>query len=132
MIFLFIGCPAGFTGRFCEVNIDDCVAGPCQHSSQCIDLVDNYQCVCGKRYYGKNCENYLGSPCNNTICKNGICHITNNGNDFVCICASDFTGKYCENSFQPCMLSPCQNNGTCENDDAAPNRYICQCDKGNY
>jgi len=24
-------CPSGFTGRFCELDIDDCVSQPCVH-----------------------------------------------------------------------------------------------------
>lgn len=42
-------CDAGYTGRFCEVDIDDCASGPCLHGSACKDLVNSYQCTCRQR-----------------------------------------------------------------------------------
>ena len=37
-------CEAGWTGRHCQTNIDDCAARPCQNGGTCHDLVNGYQC----------------------------------------------------------------------------------------
>lgn len=43
-------CERGFEGKFCEINIDDCVSpaggSPCQNGGVCIDGVNRYDCNC--------------------------------------------------------------------------------------
>ena len=39
-------CAAGYTGRSCEANIDDCQSAICPNSSTCVDGIDAYECVC--------------------------------------------------------------------------------------
>lgn len=43
-------CDRGYTGRFCEEDIDDCILptgdSPCLHDGQCTDEVDKYNCNC--------------------------------------------------------------------------------------
>ena len=48
-------CPAGFGGKNCEVNVDDCMAKPCYYG-YCFDLVNEYKCICLPGFEGKNCE----------------------------------------------------------------------------
>ncbi|CAD5124520.1 DgyrCDS12799 [Dimorphilus gyrociliatus] len=42
-------CNKGYTGRFCETDIDDCASSPCKHDSTCKDLVNDFECTCKKR-----------------------------------------------------------------------------------
>ena len=46
----------GFTGKLCEININDCTAGVCGNNGTCIDLVNSYNCQCDPTYIGKYCE----------------------------------------------------------------------------
>lgn len=46
----FCHCKRGYEGKFCEINIDDCILptgdSPCQNGGLCIDQVDTYTCDC--------------------------------------------------------------------------------------
>lgn len=46
----------------CETNIDDCAVNPCNNGGSCIDLVNDYMCVCSLPYTGQNCHEKL-DPC---------------------------------------------------------------------
>ena len=39
------GCPVGWTGSHCEVNINECASNPCVHGV-CVDREGGYQCFC--------------------------------------------------------------------------------------
>ena len=127
-------CSPGFTGYYCEVNIDDCGSLPCHHHSTCIDLVNNYTCQCGPRWTGYHCDIYLGSPCNESnnnnmeICQNGgICHETVDKNNYTCICTTGYTGRNCESKTSPCDSSPCEHGGICS---VFLDDFKCTCPQG--
>ncbi len=52
-----------FTGQDCEDDLDDCDPDPCDptgtlsvgNGGGCVDLLDDYQCICRGGYTGKNC-----------------------------------------------------------------------------
>lgn len=44
---------AGLTGRFCEINIDDCEEKPCGTLSICNDALGGYVCFCAPGFIGK-------------------------------------------------------------------------------
>ena len=122
-------CPAGFTGYYCEVNIDDCAQALCHDYSTCIDLIGNYSCSCGPRWTGRHCDVFLGSLCNDTICKNGgVCKDTFDKNNYTCTCKPRYIGRNCELPFNPCDSSPCEQGGTCST--LGDDDFQCSCPPG--
>ena len=49
-------CDDGFTGRHCEVNIDDCRDNACENNATCVDAVATYTCLCPDSFSGNFCE----------------------------------------------------------------------------
>ena len=49
------GCRAGFTGKRCEANINECATNPCANGATCIDRINDYFCTCAPGYTGRNC-----------------------------------------------------------------------------
>ncbi|XP_028829220.1 epidermal growth factor-like protein 7 [Denticeps clupeoides] len=52
-------CPLGWTGRYCQTDIDECVERqPCNH--QCVNTMGSYHCVCTEGFVlnadGRTCE----------------------------------------------------------------------------
>lgn len=128
-------CPAGFTGYYCELNIDDCASAKCHHYSTCVDLVNNFSCSCGPRWTGQLCDIFLGSLCNKTnnnntdVCKNGgVCRDTSDKNNYTCTCKPGYTGRNCENEFDPCKSYPCKQGGTCSK--LSADDFKCDCPSG--
>ncbi len=39
-------CLAGYRGRYCEVNVNECDSNPCQNGGVCLDGVARYSCQC--------------------------------------------------------------------------------------
>lgn len=50
-------CNEGFTGNFCDVNIDDCTPTSCANGGICTDDVNGFSCDCaGTGFNGPTCE----------------------------------------------------------------------------
>ncbi|KAG8293886.1 hypothetical protein J6590_007552 [Homalodisca vitripennis] len=43
-------CSAGFTGEFCQQDIDECLESQCANGATCVDLQANYTCQCPPGY----------------------------------------------------------------------------------
>lgn len=49
-------CPPGFTGSYCEHNINECDSKPCLNGGTCQDSYGTYKCTCPQGYTGLNCQ----------------------------------------------------------------------------
>lgn len=77
-------CQQGFTGTFCQTNINECQSSPCLNSGACLDGLARYTCQCPLGFTGTRCEvngnECVSQPClNGGTCRDGV-------NSYTCIC----------------------------------------------
>uniref|UniRef100_A0A674J835 Sushi, nidogen and EGF like domains 1 n=1 Tax=Terrapene triunguis TaxID=2587831 RepID=A0A674J835_9SAUR len=115
-------CLAGFTGKRCHLDVDECLSHPCQNSATCINGINSFSCQCPPGFKGAMCET-VESPCEMKECQNGgQCQVANK--TAVCVCQAGYTGDSCEIEINECESSPCLHGGRCI--DLVDN-YTCVC-----
>ncbi|KFW87216.1 Sushi, nidogen and EGF-like domain-containing protein 1, partial [Phalacrocorax carbo] len=116
----------GYLGANCQTEVNECESSPCLNGGHCVDLVDNYTCVCLEPFVGQRCETggprvpgaCLSHPCQNA----GSCLETEQG--YICECREGYTGQDCRDKLsEGCE---CRNGGSC----LEGNVTICQCPPG--
>ena len=60
-------CNSGYTGDYCQINIDECENIECQNGGMCQDLINAFECQCQNGYNGTICE-YNIDDCYNEPC----------------------------------------------------------------
>ncbi|NXM70843.1 SNED1 protein, partial [Serilophus lunatus] len=104
-------CLAGFTGKRCHVDVDECLSHPCQNGATCLNGAGSFTCRCPPGFRGNNCET-AESPCENRVCQNGgRCQVVNG--TAACLCQPGYTGVDCQTEVNECESSPCLNGGNC-------------------
>ena len=87
-------CTASFTGKNCEVPLNDCSAQPCKNGGTCQLGGSGFNCLCKPGYTGLTCDTNI-DECSSNPCKFGSTCV-DNVNGFVCQCADGFRGRTCE------------------------------------
>ncbi|XP_052105156.1 coagulation factor IX-like [Mytilus californianus] len=119
-------CRSGFTGKKCEINVNECKSNPCQNKGRCVDMPNRYKCVCKPGYTGRHCEVGI-NECKSNPCQNGG-RCVDGINRYTCVCKRGFRGLHCKTEINACKSSPCQNHGICQTVGLS---YKCKC-KPNY
>uniref|UniRef100_A0A5S6QF26 EGF-like domain-containing protein n=1 Tax=Trichuris muris TaxID=70415 RepID=A0A5S6QF26_TRIMR len=118
-------CHAGWTGKYCRKDIDECNTGvhKCgQMTIMCANTIGGYKCICKNGFTGQLCTNDVEE------CKQSLCHNNATCKDtygsYFCICPAGWTGQHCDQDINECNQNPCDNEGTCLNTHGS---YMCQC-----
>nr|XP_054751706.1 fibropellin-1-like [Lytechinus pictus] len=108
-------CHAGWTGSYCQNEINECQSNPCESNAVCTDLLDDYSCNCPPGTIGKNCVDI--NECSSSPCEHGGTCL-DRLNYYECQCTREYSGANCELDIDFCQSNPCKNGGTClgEND----------------
>lgn len=53
-------CQPGYSGKNCEINVDDCLENICTNGATCEDGVLGYSCLCPILFTGELCETEIG------------------------------------------------------------------------
>ena len=66
-------CALGFTGDYCQTDINECLADPCQYNGTCLEVDNTYKCICQDGYEGKNCEININECADNPCAEGATC-----------------------------------------------------------
>ncbi|KAM9828437.1 cadherin EGF LAG seven-pass G-type receptor 3 isoform 2-T2 [Syngnathus typhle] len=99
-------CPVGFTGDYCETEINLCYSNPCLNGGVCARKEGGYTCICREDYTGDRCESdRRNGGCVPGVCRNGGTCRELSGGGFRCECpAGGYERPYCtitSRSFPP-------------------------------
>uniref|UniRef100_A0A8D3A2Y9 Delta-like 2 homolog (Drosophila) n=1 Tax=Scophthalmus maximus TaxID=52904 RepID=A0A8D3A2Y9_SCOMX len=98
-------CLAGFTGRRCETDVDDCLMTPCGNGATCLDGVNRFSCLCPAGVTGRFCTVNLDNCASRPCLHAGRC--LDRAAGFHCVCRPGFMGSICEKSLRsPDALEP--------------------------
>ncbi|XP_031586368.1 sushi, nidogen and EGF-like domain-containing protein 1 [Oreochromis aureus] len=115
-------CLAGFTGRRCQIDVNECASQPCQNGGTCKDQINSFMCQCPPGYTGILCETDI-DECKDRPCLNNATCVQGAG-AFTCVCEPGYTGVLCETDINECESQPCLNGGECID---RVNNFTCTC-----
>ncbi|GMT31300.1 hypothetical protein PFISCL1PPCAC_22597, partial [Pristionchus fissidentatus] len=122
-------CPTGFTGDFCEKELNECATRHCGNG-YCVDKIGEAQCVCHVGYTGAFCEIAV-DPCeSHDKCSNdGVCRRSNaTAAAWNCLCLPGHHGATCAlEGSAVCSPDSCRNGGRCA---AGADGFSCECPEG--
>ncbi|KAK7925846.1 hypothetical protein WMY93_008156 [Mugilogobius chulae] len=106
-------CLPGYTGKDCELLMQECDSAPCRNGGLCTNLEQGYECSCPPGFEGSHCETSLLTCADSPCFHGGRCSERDGGRSYRCDCPRGYTGLNCEKKVDKCTSLPCANGGQC-------------------
>ncbi|XP_055088033.1 delta-like protein 4 [Periophthalmus magnuspinnatus] len=106
-------CLPGFTGKDCELLMQECDSAPCRNGGVCTNLERGYLCSCPRGFEGSHCEHGVLTCADSPCFHGGRCSEREGGRSYRCDCPRSYTGRNCEKKVDKCTSLPCANGGQC-------------------
>nr|XP_039258935.1 sushi, nidogen and EGF-like domain-containing protein 1 [Styela clava] len=91
-------CQPGYVGKYCEINVNECLLRPCANGGKCFDLSNDFYCQCQRGFTGRYCDVDVNEcEVSSDICFNGG-QCKNSYGSYECICPKGFSGRRCGES----------------------------------
>ncbi|KAL4224542.1 Epidermal growth factor-like protein 6 [Mactra antiquata] len=121
-------CFPGYTGKFCNYDIDECSSGAtlCPGQNEhCVNTEGSYNCSCNNGWEGPDCMNDIDECLNDPCGENEICQ--NTPGSYSCICMKGWYGEHCDQNIDECVTEPCGQFGVCVDTNGS---FTCECMSG--
>ncbi|GFQ67015.1 protocadherin Fat 1, partial [Trichonephila clavata] len=90
-------CPDNFTGRYCDVDVDECqYADACPEHEVCQNTYGSYKCFCEEGFNRDGYKCIQKTNCLEDPCMNFADCVDREEGKITCICRLGYSGKYCE------------------------------------
>lgn len=66
-------CDVGWTGTFCNIDLDECSLGYCLNNSTCRNTQGSFTCTCQPGYSDRNCSAHIDDCAASPCLHEGIC-----------------------------------------------------------
>jgi hypothetical protein len=124
-------CVDGWSGRTCDVDVNECASDPCVNGRCIQDIIDHWTCHCYPGWNAHHCDEDI-DECASVPCQNHAA-CTNLHDAYDCDCRAGYAGFDCEVDIDECSSSPCV-NGSCEESKNStliqPGYFVCECEEG--